>query len=180
MKLSSFRLRVALLSALLAGSALAGFGGVSWWLIYQSKLNRIDDGIRNQLMRESDRPRPENHWQPYARSLPTTFGVDTSDEVALTVENSAGKPLYQSPTWTAELKRLTTFPPSPPKPQQSETYPQPPFPPPDKLPPFRPDSPPPGLPNSIDRPGTGDRPNFPPPPRRKRPVYSANPVGSLN
>ena len=168
MKLHSFRLRVALLSALLAGSALAGFGGVSWWLIYQSKLNRIDDGIRNQLMREADRPRPENHWQPYARSLPTTLGVDTTDDVALTVQNSAGQPFYQSPTWTAELKHLTTFPSSPPKPQRSGSYPSPSFPPPD--PPDPPPPPPPGFPYSGARPGTGNRPNLPPlPPPEEAP-----------
>ncbi len=64
----SFRLRIALLSALLAGTALAGFGGVSWWVIYQTKLHRIDDGIKDQLIRESDRPKPDPHWQTGASS----------------------------------------------------------------------------------------------------------------
>ncbi len=109
MKLHSFRLRIALLSALLAGGALVGFGMMSWWLIYQTKLNRIDDGIRDQLMRESDRPRPDNHWQPYAATLPTTFSVDTADDVALLVQDSTGKTLYQSPQWTGELTRVATF-----------------------------------------------------------------------
>ncbi|PZV12799.1 MAG: two-component sensor histidine kinase, partial [Leptolyngbya sp.] len=109
MKLHSFRLRIALLSALLAGGALVGFGMVSWWLIYQTKLNRIDDGIKDQLMRESDRPRPENHWQSYVTSLPTTFSIDTPEDLALLVQNPAGKTVYQSTAWTAELTRVTAF-----------------------------------------------------------------------
>jgi hypothetical protein len=38
LKLRSFRIRIALLSAVLAGGALVGFGLTSWWLIYEAKL----------------------------------------------------------------------------------------------------------------------------------------------
>jgi two-component system, OmpR family, heavy metal sensor histidine kinase CusS len=135
-KLHSFRLRIALLSALLAGSALVGFGGVSWWLIYQTKLNRIDDGIKDQLMRESDRPRPESHWAFYADALQITFSVDQPNDLALLVQNSGGKTVYQSPVWTAELTRVAIFP-SRPASQQPATFPPPPFPRPDQFPPPR-------------------------------------------
>lgn len=135
MKLQSFRLRIALLAALLAGSALAGFGLMSWWLIYQAKLNGVDNEITNQLMRESDRPRPPYHWQSYAHSiLLTSFNANTANDLALLVQRPAGDSIYQSPTWTGELARSIYFPPPPSRPSPLEQLP-PPFPPPNGVPP---------------------------------------------
>ncbi len=155
-KQPSFRLRIALLSSLLAGGALAGFGGMSWWLIYQVKLNRIDDGIKNQLLRESDRPHPQTHWQPYAQTLSATFNTDNADDVAVLVQTAAGETVYQSSSWSVDLTRRSTFPasptarPSPPKTSaptsRSGGFIQPPFPPPNGQPP------PPGQPPSGQMP----------------------------
>jgi two-component system, OmpR family, heavy metal sensor histidine kinase CusS len=132
----SFRLRIALLSSLLAGSALVGFGVMSWWLIYQAKLNRIDDGIRNQLVREAERPRPQMHWEFHDRMLPRSFNTDRPADLALLVQTPAGETLYQSPTWKAELSRRIVFVPiagKPPSPGEQ--------PPPDRQPPPRQPSP---------------------------------------
>ncbi len=109
MRQLSFRLRIALLSSLLAGGALVGFGSISWWLIYQAKLNRIDDGIKNQLLREADRPHPPSHWQLYARILPTIFNTNTAANLALLVQTPTGEMVDRTPTWTAELTRQTVF-----------------------------------------------------------------------
>ncbi|MEB3291600.1 MAG: ATP-binding protein [Synechococcales bacterium] len=114
LKRPSFRLRIALLSSLLAGGALVGFGGMSWWSIYKTKLNRIDDGIKNQLIREADRPRPQNHWKPYAQALLMTFNTDNADDVALFVQTTTGETVYQSSAWSVDLKHRTSFPTSPP------------------------------------------------------------------
>jgi two-component system, OmpR family, heavy metal sensor histidine kinase CusS len=159
-KQPSFRLRIALLSSLLAGGALAGFSGMSWWVIYQTKLNRIDDGIKNQLLRESDRPQPQVHWQPYAQTLSAMFNTDHADDVAVIVQTTAGETVYQSSSWSVDLTRHTAFPasptapPRPPKTRPSKTsaptsrsggFGQPPFPPPNGQPP-PPGQPPPGSP----------------------------------
>ena len=109
MRQLSFRLRIALLSSLLAGGALVGFGSISWWLIYQAKLNRIDDGIKNQLLREADRPHPPYHWQIYARILPTIFNTNTAANIALLAQTPTGETIDRTPTWTAELTRQTVF-----------------------------------------------------------------------
>jgi two-component system, OmpR family, heavy metal sensor histidine kinase CusS len=126
----SFRLRIALLSSLLAGSALVGFGVMSWWLIYQAKLNRIDDGLRNQLVREAERPRPQMHWQSHDRMLPRSFNTDLPADLALLVQTPAGETLYQSPTWKAELSRRIVFVPIAAKPPSPEEQPPPDRPPP--------------------------------------------------
>lgn len=111
MVLNSFRARIALLSALLAGGALVSFSIVSLWLIDQTKLKRIDDGIKDQLMRESDRPRPQSHWQTYTDSLLTTFSTNRSDDLALLVQTPEGQTIYRSLGWSTELNRTTSFPP---------------------------------------------------------------------
>jgi two-component system, OmpR family, heavy metal sensor histidine kinase CusS len=134
----SFRRRIALSSSLLAGSALVGFGVLSWWLIYQAKIDRIDDGIKSHLFRESDRPRPQTHWQSYSQILPATL---SSEEVPILVQTPAGETVYQSPSWTAELSRSIVFVPisvpSPPPPSPPENGELPPR----KPPPDRPDRP---------------------------------------
>ena len=57
MKLRSFRWRIVLLSAALAGGALASFALLSSWLIYNSKLEQLDAELESQLAQV---PRREN------------------------------------------------------------------------------------------------------------------------
>lgn len=104
----SFQLRISLLSSLFVSVALLGFGSISWWLIYQEKLNRIDDGIKNQLVSEADRSHPLSYWQIYAQILPTIFNTNTAN-LALLVQTPTGETVDLTPTWTAELTRQTVF-----------------------------------------------------------------------
>jgi len=98
MKLRSFRTRLALASAVLAGSALIGFGMTSWLLIYQEKVSRLDEAIKSQLMRAS-RPR-RSHFQP----LPRIFGIDEDTPIALLVSDLEGNTLYKSDNWSSQIK----------------------------------------------------------------------------
>jgi two-component system heavy metal sensor histidine kinase CusS len=95
MKLRSFRLRLALLSAALAGTALIGFGAISWVQIYNAKLNRLDADLFNQLIR-STRIREQEDWQRYVTSLPDVLGGSTKAPIALLVLDANGNSLYQS------------------------------------------------------------------------------------
>ena len=96
MKLGSFRLRIALLSAALAGSTLVGFGAVSWFQIYNAKISRLDAELLNHLMRATPNlpPRGEprefldkgsrpSRWQFYEDSLSYSFGTNTKTPIAL-------------------------------------------------------------------------------------------------
>jgi two-component system, OmpR family, heavy metal sensor histidine kinase CusS len=105
----SFRLRIALLSSVLAGVALVGFGSVSFWLIYQTELNRIDDAIKNQLLREADRPTPRKQWQEYFNSLASTFAIDTDSNLAMLVQDPQSQVVFRSPTWGEELTKSVAF-----------------------------------------------------------------------
>lgn len=103
MKLRSFRLRMASLSAALAGVALIGFGAISWVQIYTAKLNRLDADLLNQLMRSS-RLRDPDHLQRHAEFLPEVIGRGAS--TALLVLNDQGNVLYQSDRANSQLNQL--------------------------------------------------------------------------
>ncbi|HEY9602057.1 MAG TPA: HAMP domain-containing protein, partial [Allocoleopsis sp.] len=147
MKLRSFRLRIALLSATLAGGALVGFGGVSWWWIYQANVNRLDAKLEAWL----SRPPVKDRLQSDETALHTELGIDAETPIALLVLNSDGKTVYRSKHWPADLNLQGLWPPPPPPPSPS------PGPPPDERrhppssrteplfpeePPFPPESPP--------------------------------------
>ncbi|MEG4505435.1 ATP-binding protein [Microcoleus sp. F6_B4] len=171
MKLQSFRFRITLLSAVLASVALIGFSIVSWWLIYDAKVKRLDAEIKNQLI-QSTRPQ-STQWDIYSNSLPSVLGMnDGETTAALLVTDRDGNLLYRSSQWQDGIdanslwRSLPQPPPDParipfqlePPPPQNSLYPPPPHPP----PPDRPDSfsprerrPP------RDRPPQFDRPNFP-------------------
>ena len=103
MKLRSFRFRIALLSALLAATAIAGFSSITYYLFYQSKINTIDNEIKNQLLRESSAPRPLSHWQTYEKIQPSFFGDPTEQKSALLVIDNEGKIIHQSKNWQTEF-----------------------------------------------------------------------------
>ncbi|MHC5738882.1 sensor histidine kinase [Nostoc sp.] len=126
MKLPSFRLRLALLSAALAGSTLVGFGAVSWFQISNAKISRLDAELLNHLMRATPNfpPREEppvgaasprrelskessrdrSRWQFYEDSLSYAFGSNTKTPVALLVLDANSNILYQSNSLPGDLE----------------------------------------------------------------------------
>ncbi|MGL4378994.1 MAG: sensor histidine kinase [Microcoleaceae cyanobacterium] len=112
-KLRSFRVRIALLSVFLAGSTLIGFGLASWFLIYKTKLARLDSEIKSQLLRESVHPPyPIIHWLTYEKALPLFFGVDSQSQLLLLVIDSHEQILHQSSHWPSDLNYANLFPPA--------------------------------------------------------------------
>lgn len=114
----SFRLRLALLLVLLAGSGLVGFSFVSWKLIYDAKVSRLDASLENQLRRsfrlpDGDRGTPERthelgeqgRWQLYESMLSRELG----SAVALQITQEDGDVLYQSANWSADLNAMALF-----------------------------------------------------------------------
>ena len=91
----SFRTRLALASAVLAGSALIGFGMTSWWLIYQTKVSRLDEAIKSQLIRVNR----SKHFLP----SPRLFGIDEDTPIAILVNDNENNTLYKSDNWPLEI-----------------------------------------------------------------------------
>ncbi|MEG4441412.1 ATP-binding protein [Microcoleus sp. AT9_B5] len=171
MKLQSFRFRITLLSAVLASVALIGFSIVSWWLIYDAKVKRLDAEIKNQLI-QSTRPQ-STQWDVYSDSLPSVLGMnDGETTAALLVTDRDGNLLYRSSKWQDGIDANSlwrSLPQPPPDPARIPFQLEPP-PPPHSLYPPPPHPPPPDRPDSFsprerrpprDRPPQFDRPNFP-------------------
>lgn len=129
MKLRSFRIRIALLSAVLAGGALVGFGLTSWWLIYEAKVSRLDAELESQLMR-AGRPRSPERWQSYETSLGQSFATNAKTPLAILVIGTDGNIVYRSQQWAADLdvtNLWTSRPPLPPFPSPPSAQPTAPF-----------------------------------------------------
>jgi heavy metal sensor kinase len=102
-QLRSFRLRIALLSAALAGSTLVGFGAVSWFQIYNAKMSRLDAELSNQLMRAS-RP-PQKERPPISPEL-LSFGLGTNTKtpIALLILDGNGNTVFQFNSLPADIE----------------------------------------------------------------------------
>lgn len=155
----SFRLRVAVLSALLSGIALAGFGLFAWWVVYDIKVNQIKLDVVSYAERESRRRQPPDFWQHFeTQVLPSTLGVHNPQHLLLLIQDGAGNEVYRSAHWSNHLDSTKFHWQSFPQPSRQEPFP----PPPSDAPPFDarpPDAPPP----------FGDRPE---PPHEHPPVSS--------
>jgi two-component system, OmpR family, heavy metal sensor histidine kinase CusS len=123
--LHSFRLRIALLSALLAGTALVGFSMVAWVLIREANLRQLDEAIRLQLFKAAAVPYPDAYWSTYEEKLLQLFDTSndasndakTKGRVALHVINPDSALVYQSRSWPSDLVISVpkVFPSGPPK-----------------------------------------------------------------
>ena len=99
----SFRLRLALLSALLSGVALSAFAFSTWLLIRASKIARLDSDVRVQAERETGRIRDAVGWQRTEAAIVSEIGIRDAGDMLLLVEDDAGKVLYRSAGWPADL-----------------------------------------------------------------------------
>lgn len=119
----SFRLRLALLSTVLAGAALVGFSGLAWRLIYSAKISQLDTRLKSQIER-------------FARPLPATGGsrnretdlaqaleAETGSEIALQILDAQGSPFYQSESWAPAFELPGLYPPRPALPPMPDSLP---------------------------------------------------------
>lgn len=98
----SFRLRIAIWTALLAGIALTGFIAIAWWQIRETRLDVIDREIANQLEREISRQWPAEHWPRHEQNMAHDFGTHTNQQLLLLVQDK-GAIIYRSRHWPNEL-----------------------------------------------------------------------------
>jgi two-component system, OmpR family, heavy metal sensor histidine kinase CusS len=101
----SFRLRIAFLSAALAGTALVGFGVTAWFSIREANLHQLDEAIETELFKAAGLPRPETeaYWSNYENKLPRIFDAQNEGWVALRVIKPGPVLVYQSPFWPLGL-----------------------------------------------------------------------------
>ena len=95
-------MRIALLSAALAGSALVGFGAISWWLIYNAKINLLDAKLGVPLVMAA-RFQSNRGWERLENVLSEQRGTPEGAIGAAWLLNEPGKTLYRSQQWPSDL-----------------------------------------------------------------------------
>lgn len=129
----SLRLRLALLVAALAGTALAAFGAAAWWMIRDNIVARVDMEIRARIMREMARPRAPDHWRNWEEAVRNAFRIEGEDaaqasSVALLVITQDGTLLHRSAGWPTGLQaELLPQPPLRHEPRRPPQFPRPEF-----------------------------------------------------
>ncbi len=110
----SFRLRIALLSALLAGCALAGFAALSWWLVRDIRVKQLETDVAAHAERETNRRLPAGGWQQFEVVLARTLAASEAEDVLLLVEDGTGARVYRSAHWPAGVdEKQFAWPPLP-------------------------------------------------------------------
>lgn len=107
---SSFRWRLALGSAALAGGVLLGFTLLSSWLIYQAKLERLDAQLRTALIPLGRLPNRGGARSSVEALLARELGVADPTTVAVLILDSGGTVQYRSDHWPRGLDGIATEP----------------------------------------------------------------------
>jgi two-component system, OmpR family, heavy metal sensor histidine kinase CusS len=99
MKPLSFRFKIALLSAVISGLVLLGFGAASWYLLYRQKLASIDTELRALGTRHPGWLANRANFDRFNTSLQFIFGEEQEGRIILMVKDAQAQTLYASPRW---------------------------------------------------------------------------------
>lgn len=107
MKPLPFRLRIALLSALISGAVLGAFGAAAWYLMYQERLAALDREIRTLAYRHPGWMGNHANYERLSSVIELVFGEERKEELILLVKNDGGTTRYLSPHWPKDLNPET-------------------------------------------------------------------------
>lgn len=103
MRTLPFRLKIALLSAVISGVVLMAFGTAAYFVIARQKTEGIDTEIRSLAMRHRGWLANRQNLQRIDENLGFIFGGDADDELILLVKDAGGSVLHVSPAWPEGL-----------------------------------------------------------------------------
>jgi two-component system, OmpR family, heavy metal sensor histidine kinase CusS len=103
MKPLSFRLKIALFSALISGVVLVGMGAASLYLLCQQKVAAMDTEIRSLGTRHPGWLAGRQNFERLNSALEFIFGEEHKGNMILLVKDAEGKTLYTSPGWPKAL-----------------------------------------------------------------------------
>lgn len=98
-----FRLKIALLSALISGLVLVAFGVTAWLLVSRQKLESVDTEIRSLAARHPGWIASRGNYQRLDDALQFIFGEAHANQILLLVKEADGPVLHTSPGWPKEL-----------------------------------------------------------------------------
>jgi two-component system heavy metal sensor histidine kinase CusS len=103
MKALPFRLKIALLSALISGFVLVGFGTASWYLSYRQKVEALDTEIRSLGARHPGWLANRGNFDRFNSSLEFIFGEEHKGQIIFLIKDAQGRTLYVAPGWPKGL-----------------------------------------------------------------------------
>lgn len=110
MKPLSSRLKIALLSAGISGAVLVSFGGGTWALIRHQRLEALDREILTLATRHPGLFGGRGQLERLLNSLQLTFGEHYTNQVIFLLQDSAGRTVFKSPNWPAEVSAWAADP----------------------------------------------------------------------
>ncbi len=123
MKPLSFRLRIALLSTLISGLVLTGFGAAAWWQIQRLRLEGLDRELRSLAMRHPGWFVNRGGYDRLSNALEFIFGDASAGRLILQVRDSGNRLLYESPQWPERVESDLLPPAAPPAPTAAPALP---------------------------------------------------------
>jgi heavy metal sensor kinase len=106
MKLSTlpFRLRIALLSAVISGVVLVGFGLGAWWWLNHQRLDSLDREIRALAYRHPGWMNNHANYERLGSAIEFIFGEARKNQLVLLAMSASGEVRFQSAHWPPELE----------------------------------------------------------------------------
>lgn len=102
-RLKSFRWRLALLTAGVAGAVLCVFVGLTFAAVHRINLHQIDDDIREFGHRQLNAPLGPQHWERAGESLRYFLGTEEENAFILLVIGREGQTVFKTPNWPENL-----------------------------------------------------------------------------
>lgn len=99
MKRLPFRIRIALLSTLISGVVLAGFGWATWAQVHHLRVEALDRELRSLAMRHPGWFVNRGGYERLSSAMEFIFGEESAGRMILHVRGRDGLVLYQSPHW---------------------------------------------------------------------------------
>ncbi|MBP8259406.1 MAG: HAMP domain-containing protein [Verrucomicrobia bacterium] len=103
MNIGSFRFKIALLSALISGLAVGGFGLATWYLLHRQKVGQVDTEIRSLGARHPGWLASRGSFERFQSSLEFIFGEEHQGQILLLLQDAQGQVLYVSPGWPEQI-----------------------------------------------------------------------------
>ena len=103
----SFRLKIGLLSVVLSGLLLTGFGLFALSALNRVGLERVDRELRALVDPNVRQTQPPGHWQRFEDSLRTLYGDGAGKQFALKATSEDGNTLYETTPWPITLPRAS-------------------------------------------------------------------------
>ena len=103
MKPLSFRLRIALLSTVISGVVLVGFGEVAWLQIQHLRMDALDRELRSLALRHPGWFANRGGYERLTSALEFIFGDQPAGRLIVQVQDPAGRTLFRSAQWPASL-----------------------------------------------------------------------------